>query len=78
MKRFFLQIFTEPDNHTFCPVRIIAIAGAIQYLVMAWANYIQHGTFPAQDFAIGFGALLGGLGVALGLKKDAPKDDQKP
>lgn len=72
MKQFLKQIFTEPNNHTYCPVRIIAVFGAVQYLALTWANYIQHGVFAPQDFAIGFGALLGGVGVALGLKKDSP------
>ena len=71
------QIITEPDNLTVCPVRIIALLGALQYLGMAAANYIQHRVFDAQGYAIGFGALLGGVGVALGLKKDSPKDSPK-
>lgn len=72
MKRFLIQIFTEPNNHTFCPVRLIAIIGAVQYLILAIVNYAQHAMFDPQSYAIGFGALLGGLGVALGLKKDSP------
>ena len=73
MKKFFMDIFTEPDNKTICPVRIIAILGGLHYLGLADAHYLQHGIFDAQSFAIGFGTLLGGLGVALGLKKDTPK-----
>lgn len=73
MKNFLRQILTEPNNHTFCPVRIIAIAGALEYLGITIATYVQHATFDPQGFAIGFGALLGGLGVALGLKKDSPQ-----
>jgi hypothetical protein len=73
MNNFIKNLFTEPDNHTFCPVRLIAIVGAFQYLALAIANYTQHGAFDPQGYAIGFGALLGGLGVALGLKKDSPK-----
>lgn len=72
MKQFFRQIFTEPNNHTFCPVRLIALFGALQYLGLSVANYWQHGAFDPQAYAIGFGALLGGMGVALGLKKDSP------
>ena len=69
----FLELITEPDNKTMCPVRIVAILGALQYLGLAGANYAQHHVFDAQNYAIGFGALLGGIGVALGLKKDTPK-----
>lgn len=70
MKKFVMQIFTEPDNQTFCPVRCLAVVGSLQYLGMTLAHYIQHAIFAPQDFAIGFGALVGGVGVALGIKKD--------
>ena len=73
LKKILKQCFTEPNNETFCPVRAIAIAGALQYHGMALAHYIQHQVFDPQGYAIGFGALLGGIGVALGLKKDTPK-----
>lgn len=73
LKKHLGELFTEPDNKTFCPVRLLAIVGALQYLGLAVANFIVHGVFDAQNYAIGFGALLGGVGVALGLKKDTPK-----
>lgn len=73
MKKYLQDLLTETDNKTFCPVRIIAILGALQYLGLAVVNYAQHGVFDAQNYAIGFGALLGGVGVALGLKKESPK-----
>lgn len=70
MRKFLKQLFTEPDNQTFCPVRVLALVGALQYLGLSVANYVQHSSFDPQEWAIGFGALLGGVGVALGLKKD--------
>jgi len=73
MKNFIKQLLTEPDNKTFCPVRLIAFIGVGQYFTITVANYVQHAAFDAQNFAIGLGALLGGVGVALGLKKDTPQ-----
>jgi hypothetical protein len=73
MKSIIKQLFTEPDNQTFCPVRLLAVAGSLQYLALGVAHYVQHAVFDPQGFAIGFGALLGGVGAALGLKKDSPK-----
>ena len=73
MKTFLKNLFTEPDNQTFCPVRLIAVLGAVQYLALVVANYAQHSIFDPQGFSVGFGALLGGVGVALGLKKDSPQ-----
>jgi hypothetical protein len=71
--KFVMNILTEPDNSTFCPVRIVAIVGIIQYLGLTMAHYLQHASFEAQPFAVGFAAIIGGVGAALGMKKDTPK-----
>ena len=73
MKNFFKNLFTEPDNQTFCPIRIVAVMGVVQYFGLSVAHYVQHGVFDPQSFAFGFGGLLAGIGAALGLKKDTPK-----
>ena len=73
MGKILKQLFTEPDNQTFCPIRVLALFGSFQYLGLCIANYVQHSAFDPQGFAVGFGALLGGVGVALGIKKDTPK-----
>ena len=70
MKKFFRQLLTEPDNETFCVIRIVASAGIFQYLGITLAHYIQHSAFDPQGFAVGFGALVAGTGAALGMKKD--------
>lgn len=72
--KFLRQIFTEPDNKTFCMVKVLAAVGSVQYLGLSVASYVQHATFDPQAYAVGLGALLGGVGVALGLKKDTPKE----
>lgn len=71
---FFNDLLTEPDNKTFCPVRILAVLGSLQYIALAAANYVQHSVFDPQGYAVGFGALIGGIGVALKLKKDSKED----
>jgi len=73
MKKFLKNIFTEPDNQTFCPIRLVAVIGVFEYFVLSTAHYIQHAVFMPQDFALGLGALIGGIGAALGFKKDTPK-----
>lgn len=72
VKKWLSNSVTEPDNKTVCPVRLMAIGGVVQYMGLAAFHYVQHGIFDAQNYAIGFSALLGGIGVALGLKKDSP------
>jgi hypothetical protein len=71
--KFLMHIVTEPDNSTVCPVRVIALLGCLEYLGVTLAHYIQHALFDPQGFSVGFGALIAGTGVALGLKKDSPK-----
>lgn len=77
LKKWTEDVFTEPGigNRTVCPIRVLAIAGSLQYLGLSLANYIQHHVFDPQAFAIGLGALLAGVGAALGMKRDtaAPK-----
>ena len=74
MKNFFRQLVTEPNNQVFCPIRILAILGILEYIIIAAFNYKQHATFDMQSFGLGFAALIGGTGAALGWKKDTPKE----
>jgi len=74
MKKFLVQVFTEPNNHTFCPVRVLAASGGVQYLALATWHAFKSGGFDCQGFALGFAALLGGMGAALGMKKDSPQE----
>ena len=79
IKKIICDIFTEPGatNHLVCPARCIAVLGSLTFLALGAAHYIQHHVFDAQQFALGFGTIMGGIGVALGLKKDSPKEDPK-
>ena len=74
---FLKHVLTEPDNKTFCPVRIIGISGCVVFLGLAIAHYVQHSIFDPQAFSLGFGAMLTGLGAALNLKKDSPIGPQQ-
>ena len=74
LKEMLWKTLTEPNNQTPCPVRILGIVGVLQYLAMVAVHYAQHGVFETQGFAIGFAAIIGGVGAALGLKKDSPKE----
>lgn len=76
LKTWVHNTFTEPDNKTICPVRVIAIFGTVQGLGMqSWDVFANHVAFNLEQFGIGLGAILTTAGVALGLKKDSPKKD---
>jgi len=74
--KFLLDIVTEPDNQTFCPIRVIALIGFIQFFALAAWNYHQHGVFDPQSYALGFSAMIAGAGIALGMKKNSKGNDQ--
>jgi hypothetical protein len=71
IKKALFELITEPDNKTVCPARLMAICAFLQFSAMsAW--YMVHTlTFDVQAEALGFAALLSGIGAALGLKKDS-------
>lgn len=72
IKNVWKQVFTEPDNKTACVVRIAGVCATVQGLALtAYAVVVQHAAFSLQEYGLGIGALLGALGVALGIKKDS-------
>ena len=80
IKSILNDLFTEADGVTHCPVRYIAIGSGLVALAMAvWDVVGNKHPFDIQQFGIGTGSLLAGIGGALKLKPDAPiaKDDDK-
>lgn len=74
IKKIIKDSFTEPDNETFCPVRLVGITGALQGLAMCAYDVVgQHAHVDLQNYGIGLGAIVAATGVALGMKKDTPK-----
>lgn len=73
LKELLSNIFTEPDNATFCIVKVGAGLTVIYALAAAFFHhfYLKE-VFVIQDFGVGMGAVFAGVGIALGLKKDSP------
>lgn len=66
------DIFTEPNNNTICPVRILAILGFIWALGMnGWTVLVLKAAFDITAFGTSYGVMLAALGVALGMKTDS-------
>ena len=66
------QLLTESDNITHDIYRYLSLLSiltglGLQIYVIGWKNQ----PFDMQTFGIGIGALFAGVGIALGLKKDA-------
>ena len=70
------NLLTEPDNHTHCPVRYIALLSGVAGIGLAIYDVVANKRpFDIQQFGIGSGSLMAGVGAALKLKPDTPNGD---
>lgn len=68
---FLNNILTGIDNKTHDIVRVVgAFVGAGGPFLAGWDVIVHHAHFDFQSYGIGGGALLAGVGAALGMKKD--------
>lgn len=63
------QLLTESDNETHDLYRWLALLSVAVAIGLSVYSVINGGVWSAQDFGIGIGALIAGVGVAIGLKK---------
>jgi hypothetical protein len=72
IKKAITDTLTEPDNKTVCIVRLAGVGG-FTYGIGAHAYQVfwLHAPFDFLGFGGGLAALLGALGLALGMKKDS-------
>ena len=71
LKAVLCDVFTEPNNHTICPVRILGVAGTAQGLALTVYTVVVHrAPFDIVAYGGGMGIMLAALGAALGMKKD--------
>ena len=72
MMNFIKSIFTEPDNKTWCIVKILTGLGAITFMIATVLHMYMNKSFDPQSFGIGFGSLMAGSGGGMKLKPDTP------
>lgn len=73
MKIFLKNLFTEPNNETWCLVKVLIGMGAISFLWFSFIHVLNNHSFDPQSFGLGYGALLAGGGGAAMMKKDTSK-----
>lgn len=49
----------------------------MQYLALTTHHFLRNNVFDYQGFGLGFAAIIGGVGAALGLKKDTPTQKEE-
>jgi hypothetical protein len=73
------DLITDYDGETLETGRVAAIVGIAAFIVLAaWGVIAQGKDFDMQAFGIGFGSLVGGLGVYLMGDKSKPKEHAPP
>lgn len=60
--------FTERDNETFCPIRMLAIVGAVEFLVVAAVTAVMAKSFDMAAFGEGLAKVLGVVGGVVSVK----------
>lgn len=69
LKKVLNDVFTERDNRTYCPIRILGTASLIHYLILSHIELVRHGhDFSLTDMATGISIILGVVGAAVSLK----------
>ncbi len=71
--KFLKDWLTECDNETFDPIRMLAVAGVLEYLILSAYTTIRTGAFDAQSFGLGLGSVLIAAGAAVGIKAKTEK-----
>lgn len=63
--KYLKDILTEIDGESYSTARAAALAGLLEYLVLAAWDFFQSGHFQMQEFGIGLGAVIAAVGVAI-------------
>jgi hypothetical protein len=62
------NVFTERDNATPCPVRVLAVLGGLEFLGLAAMVALRSSSFDMQAFGVGLGVVLTAIGAAISAK----------
>lgn len=76
-KRFFVDLFTEDDNNTWCIARVSAFISVISFIALGIVHVVINHQFQPSEYGVGIGSLLGGAGVMIGGKAATQKDVEK-
>jgi hypothetical protein len=75
MRKFFKDLFTGRDNHTYDVGRVLWFQAIQAFIAISIYAIYQGGSFDAVTWGAGLAALLGGGGAAIGLKSTTEPDD---
>ena len=68
-RKILSDVFTQSDNKTFCPVRILGAISLFHYLILSNIELIRNcKDFSLTDMATGVSILLGVISAGISLK----------
>ncbi len=77
IKRILKELFTD-DQNAQDVFRWLAVVTVVAALYFEYKNVVDlHNEFHIQDFGIGMAGIFGGVGVAVGLRKDGRVDQDQ-
>lgn len=75
----FSDLFTEANNKVVDLKRVASAAGISTFSYLSFhAVVFNHAPFDAQNFGIGFGAVIASIGGSLALGSKAESDPEPP
>lgn len=60
-----LDLVTEKDNHTLCPVRVIAILGALEFLALVGYNVLDSKSTDLTSLGTGLAVVVAAVSAAV-------------
>ena len=75
IKRFFIDLFTEDDNRTWCIARVSSFIALLSFVGLGITHVVVNHAFQPSEYGVGIGSLLGGAGVLIGGKAATQKDN---
>lgn len=71
MHKLLKDMITQADGESFCAFRILAILGALAFVLLSYYAITKGSAFSPQDWGIGYGSLVGGSAGGVWAKSKA-------
>jgi hypothetical protein len=74
IKKLLKDILTEDDGSSYCMARVCTFLGVLAFIAIGLIHAMKGIAIDLSAFGSGFGYILGGGGVAIGLKQFTSKE----
>ena len=74
LKKFVMNMITEHDNKTVCPVKTSGVLGVLALFVLTGYHEYKKIHVTEQDFSISLSIALAATGAGVGVKRSSEHD----